>query len=37
MLDIDASRLAIVCPFLVRIMIICYGPKPESGWKLGYQ
>ena len=35
-IDIEVSRLAIVCPCLFRIMILCYSPRPKSGWKLGY-
>ena len=28
---VEVSRLAIVCPCLFRIMIICYSPRPKSG------
>ena len=35
-IDIKVSRLAIVCPCLFKIMILCYSPRPKSGWKLGY-
>ena len=30
-IDIEVSRLAIVCPCLLRIMILCYSPRPKSG------
>ena len=30
-IDIEVSRLAIVCPCLFRIMILCYSPRPKSG------
>ena len=28
-IDIEVSRLAILCPCLLRIMILCYSPKPK--------
>ena len=30
-IDIEVTRLAIVCPYLFRIMILCYSPRPNSG------
>ena len=30
-IDIEVSRLAIVCPCQLRIMILCYSPRPKSG------
>ena len=30
-IDFEVSRLAIVCPCLLRIMILCYSPRPKSG------
>ena len=35
-IGIEVSRLAIACPCLFRIMILCHSPRPKSGWKLGY-
>ena len=30
-IDIEVSRLAIVCPGLFRITILCHSPGPKSG------
>ena len=35
-IDIEVSRLAIVCPCLFRIMILCCSLRPGLGWKPGY-
>ena len=30
-IDIEVARLAIVCPCLFNIVILCYSPRPKSG------
>ena len=35
-IDNGVSRLAHVCLYLFRIMILCYSLRSKSGWKLGY-